>query len=391
MQSVKSTSVAMPQAPAASARPAMPNLAGNNAVRNFNGFNKPMQNGLMGQMGQMNRGAMLPQQGNIQRPNMPFTQQFKNNVPNKQQPATTGLNRGMNSVSNSQGMQQLSKLNAQLNAGPKVSIFETSPSLAGKLPEYPEAAFEKLNKMMEDNKQTRDSASQKLSRQLSDMKEKFFENYSYKTEKGEDGKPRVAKDEQGRPQLQQGKETFEQRIARQEHEASVSKSYSDYYTSVKENFLANEKQQIMQFLQNHRNELNNPTIQQELQKMLAESEKKAQKLKRDIDSQMLELDLPDEEMRKFAREEKKKLYKMEDEHKKMEDSSAEAHELIMYQDQMNALALEEKKKLKEASNDEVFLRKPEDFLKPPAPPTLAEMLPPYLVSALYNMGIYAIE
>ena len=125
--------------------------------------------------------------------------------------------------------------------------------------------------------------------------------------------------------------------------------------------------------------------------MLAESEKKAQKLKRDIDSQMLELDLPDEDMRKFAREEKKKLYKMEDEHKKMEDSSAEAHELIMYQDQMNALALEEKKKLKEASNDEVFLRKPEDFLKPPAPPTLAEMLPPYLVSALYNMGIYAIE
>ena len=113
----------------------------------------------------------------------------------------------------------------------------------------------------------------------------------------------------------------------------------------------------MQFLQNHRNELNNPTVQQELQKMLAESEKKAQKLKREIDSQMLELDLPDEEMRKFAREEKKKLDKMEDDHKKMEDSSAEAHELIMYQDQMNALALEEKKKLKEASNDEVFLRK----------------------------------
>jgi len=36
MQSVKSTSVAMPQAPAASARPAMPNLAGNNA-KWFNG------------------------------------------------------------------------------------------------------------------------------------------------------------------------------------------------------------------------------------------------------------------------------------------------------------------------------------------------------------------
>ena len=387
MQSVKSTSAAMPQAPwAASVRtPSTPaNLANSNAVRNFNGFNQPnmMQNGLFGQM---NRAGM-PKQANAQRPNMPF--QFQN--ANKQQPAT-GLNKGMNSVANSQNMQQLSKLNAQLNAGPKVSIFETSPSLAGKLPEYPEAAFERLNKMMEDNKQTRDSASQKLNRQLSDMKEKFFESYSYKTEKGEDGKPRVAKDEQGRPQLQQGKETFEQRIARQDHEASVSKSYSEYYNGVKENFLANEKQQIMQFLQNHRNELNNPTVQQELQKMLAESEKKAQKLKREIDSQMLELDLPDEEMRKFAREEKKKLDKMEDDHKKMEDSSAEAHELIMYQDQMNALALEEKKKLKEASNDEVFLRKPEDFLKPPAPPTLSELLPPYLVSALYNMGIYAIE
>ena len=377
MQTVRSTSAAMPQAPAASARPAMPNAAGNNAVRNFNGFNQPMQNGMMGQM---NRGAMFPQQGNVQRPNMPFA---------NKQPAT-GFNKGMN-VANSQGMQQLAKLNAQLNAGPKVSVFETSPALAGKLPEYPEAAFEKLNKMMQDNKDTRNSANQKFNRQLSEMKEKFFENYSYKTEKGEDGKPRLAKDEQGRPQLQQGKETFEQRVARQQHEASVSKSYSEYYNGVKENFLANEKQQIMQFLQTHRNELNNPTIQQELQKMLAESEKKAQKLKREIDSNMLELDLPDEEMRKFAREEKKKLYKMEDEHKKMEDSSAEAHELIMYQDQMNALAIEEKKKLKEASDDEVFIRKPEDLLKPPAPPSLSELLPPYLVSALYNMGIYAIE
>lgn len=382
MQSIKSTPAAMPAAP--SAVPAG-GLTKAPAAQRQPGLAQPGLQRNLQQNLQQNIQQNFLRQGVMR---SPFQQALADgrqlNRPSQTQPQNQ-LSANVNKT-----MQQMAKLNSQLNT-PSVSIYENSPALSKKAPEYPEAAFERLNNMMESNRQTRDEASQKLQRQLSDMKEKFFENYSYKTETGEDGKPKLKMDEQGRPQLQQGKETFEQRVARQQHESAVSKSYAEYHNNVKESFLNNEKQQIMQYLQNHRNELSNPSIQQELQKMIAESEKKALKLKREIDSQMLELDLPTEDMRKFAKEEQKKLHDMEDKHKKMEDSSAEAHELIMYQEEMNAFAMEEKKKIQFAEKDEAFLKTPDELLKPPAPPTLAELLPPYLVSALYNIGIYAIE
>ena len=379
MQSVKSTS-AMPAAPMPAApMPAAPKMP--------QAPQMPMQQGMPQQMMQqqmMQRGAVVRQ---------PFQQGLAaGNKALPKAPQQGAQTQPKSPFVTNRGMQQLAKLNAQFTSSSSVSMYENSNyASARKAPEYPEAAFEKLNSMMENNKQTRNDASHKLKTSLADMKEKFFENYSYKTEKGEDGKPRVKTDEQGRPQLQNGKESFEQRVARQQFEAATSKSSAEYFNNMKESFLSNEKQHIMQFLQNHRNELTNPTIQQELQKMIAESEKKALKLKRDINSKMLEMDLPTEDMRKFAREEQKKLDKMEDEHKKMEDSSAEAHELIMYQEEMNAFALEEKKKLQFAEKDEAFLKSPGEMLKPHTEPTLAELLPPYLVTSLYNMGIYAIE
>ncbi|MCQ2736141.1 MAG: hypothetical protein MJ234_02860 [bacterium] len=379
MQSVKSTSAAAPSLPAASMAPKMPSAPKMPQAAGRPGMPLGFQQGMM-QNGTVARPSVMP--FNNRPGQMPQTGRTPAQTQQAQQPQSPFVT--------NKGMQQLAKMNAQYTTS-SVSLYENSSAASTrKAPEYPEAAFERLNNMMQNNKQTRNEASQRLNRQLSDMKEQFFENYSYKTEKGEDGKPRVKTDEQGRPQLQNGKETFEQRVARQQFEASTQKSSSQYFANVKENFLANEKQQVMQFLQNHRNELANPAVQQELQQMLTESEKKALKLKRDIDAQMLEMDLPTEDMRKHARTEKKKLDKMEDDHKQMEDSSAEAHELIMYQEEMNVYAMEEKKKLQFAEKDESFLQNPNEFLKPHEA-KLSDLLPPYLVTSLYNMGIYAIE
>ncbi len=304
----------------------------------------------------------------------------------QRQPQTAQSNR-MSSVAAKQ-LEKMNKLSRQFD---QIPTFERSSVLDRKAPAFPESAFARLSSMMSSNQQLRDGASQQLSRQLSDMKEKFFESYSYKTEQGADGKPKLVYDAQGRPTLMNGKEQFQQRIARQEHEATTKQAYSDYHSSVKESFLNGEKHQVQSFLQAHRHELGNPAVQQELQKMLAESEKKGLKLKRELDDQMWELDLPSEEMRDVAKKEAKKLRQMEDEHKKMEDSSAEAHELIMYQEEMNALAIEEKQKLQFSEKDEAFLQGANSMLKPPAPPSLAELLPPYLVNSLYSMGIYAID
>lgn len=283
---------------------------------------------------------------------------------------------------------KMSKMSRQFDTMP---TFDRSPVLDRKAPQFPETAFERLSNMMRSNQQTREGVSQNLSRELSNMKEKFFESYSYKTEQGQDGKPKLSYDQQGRPQLQSGKEQFQQRIARQEHETTTKQAYKEYHSNIKDSFLNNEKQQVQNFLQTHRNELGNPAIQQELQKMLAESEKKALKLQKDLDDQLKELDLPTEEMREYAKKESKKLREMEDEHKKMEDSTDEARELIMYQEEMNALAMEEKQNLKMTAQDEAYFNGLSSMLKPPSEPTLADMLPPYLVNSLYSMGIYAID
>lgn len=321
-----------------------------------------------------------------------FPQNFPPNLrtPNKALPGRSQIPTAAGNAALSR-MGQMAKLTKQLDTAPTFSAFDNSPALARKAPEFPESAFERLRNMMESNQQSRDGVSGQLQKTLSGMKEKFFESYSYKTETGPDGKPKLLLDEQGRPQLMQGKENFAQRVARQEHESATKQAYTDFHSNTKESFLGSERQQVMNFLQNHRNELQNPAVQQELQKMLADSQKKGQQLKREQEGQLWELDLPTEEMREVARKELKRLHNMEDEHKKMEDSSAEAHELIMYQEEINAIAVEERKKLQFSEKDEAFLQGMDSLLKPPAEPTLAELLPPYLTEALYNMGIYAIE
>ena len=319
-----------------------------------------------------------PQQQQVQQQQQQVPGQVQNRQAQAQQPQH---------FANKQ-LEKMSKMGRQFDMMP---TFERSPLLDRRAPQFPESAFERLSNMMSSNQQTREGAFQKTSRELSDMKEKFFESYSYKTEQGADGKPKLAYDQQGRPQLQQGKEQFQQRIARQEHETATKQSYQEYHSNIKDSFLTSEKQHVQNFLQMHRNELGNPAIQQELQKMLAESEKKALKLKKDLDDQLMELDLPTEEMREYARKESKKLREMEDDHKKMEDSTEEARELIMYQEEMNALAMEEKQNLKMTAQDEAYFNGLSSMLKPPAEPTLADMLPPYLVNSLYSMGIYAID
>lgn len=270
--------------------------------------------------------------------------------------------------------------------------FERNKFLEQNAPKFPESAFERLNKMMNNNQLMRSEAQKNFKQQLSDMKNKFFESYGYETEKGSDGKPKLALDQQGRPKFVNGKETFQQRIARQEHEENTKQVFKEYHNNIKDSFLASERQKVQTFLQTHRNELQNPEIQQELKQMLAETEKKALKLTRELDDQMLQLDLPTEEMRDVAKKESKKLQQMEDEHKKMEDSSDEAHELIMYQEEMNAFTIEEKKKLAMSENNDNFLDMKGMMMKSAAAqPTLAELLPPYLVTSLYNIGIYSID
>lgn len=291
---------------------------------------------------------------------------------------------------------QLASLDARIGVGQfgesHDSPFEGSALLMGKRgPKFPTGATDRLRDMLFAHMAARENLTNELAGRLLDMKMQFFESLHYETAMGPDGKEQVLLDQNGQPQLMHGKENPGQMAARQDFEESLHLSLTDRQSSEKETFLKEERQQIQNFLHTHRNDLGNPAVQNELQKMILLTQKKALKLKQTQDEEGWKLDLPSEEMKAFVDEEARKLREMEEKQRGIEDGSQEARELIMYQEELNRMLKEEKEQARSQEKDEVFLKGPAEFLKPPPPPPISEVLPPYLTEALYNMGIYAAE
>jgi hypothetical protein len=290
---------------------------------------------------------------------------------------------------------QLASLDARIGVGQfaeaQGSPFEGSSALMGKAPPFPGSAMDRLRNLMFSHMAAREDGANELANKLLLMKEQFFESHSLETMIGENGKPQVVLDEHGKPRIMEGRENPPQQVARQEYEAAAKDNLNEKHASEKESFLKDEKQQIQTFLQTHRSDLGNPAVQAELQKMILLTQKKALKLQKDHDEESWKVDLPTEEMKAFVDEEGQKLRHMEDEQKNIEDASQDARELIMYQEEVNTLAKEERENQHTKERDEVFLKGPSAFLKPPPPPSLSEALPPYLTEALYNMGIYSVD
>ncbi len=297
-----------------------------------------------------------------------------------------GAGRGLTSSA------QLASLGARLGFGmPGESQAMENPSLLGRAPAYPESSMDRLRNMMAAHNAEREEFTNGLNSKLQDMKDNFFESHSYESMVGQDGKNHVAIYQDGKPRLNDQKETAEGKLARQEYEHFSSEELKGKQSVEKETFLKEEKQQVQNFLQNNRNELGNPAVQNELQKMILLTQKKGPKIQSDQEVEKLKVDLPTEEMKQFVDQEAQKLQEMEKKHQNVEDASQEARELIMYQEEMNSFLKDEKEKLQFAEKDEVFLKGPQEFLKPPQPPSLASLLPPYLTEALFNMGIYSID
>ncbi len=271
------------------------------------------------------------------------------------------------------------------------SPFEGSAFMMGRGPQFPGSALDRLRGLMFANMQDREGMMMEFQQKLTTMKQNFFESHSYETVMGQDGKPHVQLDEQGKPKVVDGKETQLHQEARQEYETSAQETLKETHTNEKETFLKEEKQQIMNFLQNNRSDLGNPAVQNELQKLILLTQKKALKLKQDQDEETWKVDLPTEDMKILVDDETRMIREKEKKHQDIEDASQEARELIMYQEELNKQLKEEKDKVFSKERDEVFLKGPEAFLKPPPPPPLSSVLPPYLTEALYNMGIYSLD
>jgi hypothetical protein len=299
----------------------------------------------------------------------------------------TGAGRGITSGA------QLAMLGARIGIGQFAENQEHGDTLGllNKAPSFPESSMDRLRNMMCNHSAEREEFGNEMGQKLKNMKDGFFESHSFESVMGQDGKPHVTLDQNGKPNLLAQPENPEARVAREEFENYNKTVLTEKQATEKETFLHDEKQQIQNFLQANRNDLGNPSIQGELQKMLLLTQKKGLKIQQDQEAEHMKIDLPTEDMKLFVDDETKKLREMEKKHQNVEDASQEARELIMYQEQVNEFIKDEKEKNQFAEKDEVFLKGPQAFLKPQEPPSLAKVLPPYLTEALYNMGIYSID
>ena len=260
-------------------------------------------------------------------------------------------------------------------------------------PSAPDKAAERLAQQQQTNTEERQTFLASTRDELREMKDSFFETRHFETEE-RDGKQQVACNKEGQPQVAKGPENPQQRVARENFEAGRREDLNTRHEDQREAFLKAEKEDVQAFLQENKPNLQNPTVQQELQKMVMQSNKKALDLNRKQLDEHLKLDAYSEEQLAHVDAKMEDLRQMEERHALEEDNSQEAKELLGYQQDLAEMLRQKREEAKEQNMAEQFLKGPPRFNQSnqavDKESDVAEVLPPYLSNALYNMGIYSV-
>jgi hypothetical protein len=262
-------------------------------------------------------------------------------------------------------------------------------------PPFPDQAAQNLSQMQQDNTSERTAFMDDTKDALRDMKDGFFamnhlETTEETTPQGE-VRQQVALDDEGKPQVKTGPENDSQKVAREDFESNTKQHLEEKHEAQRDTFVKQERENVQTFLQNNKPDLGNPAVQAELQKMIMQSHKKALNLTRSQQEEMLKSDLYSPEQLEVADAKLGDLRQMEERHAQMEDDSPEAQELFQHQQDLAELLRQKRDEAKQMKLEEAFLKGPPRFA--PAPDKevdVAEVLPPYLSNALYNMGIYSV-
>lgn len=260
-------------------------------------------------------------------------------------------------------------------------------------PPAPEKATQRLAQQQQTNTEERQTFVATTRDEMKEMKDSFFETRHLETEdKG--GKQEVICREDGKPVVAKGPENKEQRVAREGFETERREETSTKHEDQRQAFVKAEKEDLQAFLQQNKPDLANPAVQQELQKMVMQSHKKALDLTRKQLSEDLKLDAYSEEQLAVVDSKMDDLRQMEDRHALEEDNSQEAQELLGYQQDLAEMLRQKREEVKEQNQQEAFLKGPPRFNQSnqatDKETDVAEVLPPYLSNALYNMGIYSV-
>jgi len=263
------------------------------------------------------------------------------------------------------------------------------------LPEYPEENYNNLQEMQLGHMDARQSFTDQLQNDLQSAKTAFFENNHYETKLGSEGRPQVATDESGKPKVAQGKEMPEQKTVRLGFESEKKAEASDRQTAQKEQFLSKERENFKEFLAMNREQLHNPYIQGELQKMVVSSRKKSLELQQNHEDENIRIDLPpDEQIAAKVDQGMAQLRELDRKHIQAEEDSPDAKALLEHEQKVASILYDHKQRAQQEKGDADFLMDPRKMVAAAQakkqPRDVGQVLPSYLTNHLYDMGIYSV-
>ncbi|MHB2015498.1 MAG: hypothetical protein ACYCW6_00980 [Candidatus Xenobia bacterium] len=256
-------------------------------------------------------------------------------------------------------------------------------------PPFPEEAANRLAMMQTNNSQQMESLSNAFLDKYAAMKDETLADNHLDTGDGPDGQPQVALNQQGQPTLSPGKETPQQATARQTYEDSTKSQLADKHGEQNKQFVQDQKEKVMTFLDQNKTDLNNPAVQSQLHQLLTDTHKKALKLTADQERETLKADAYTPEMAAAVDQHCNARQQMQEEHSQMEENSDEATQLYNHQQDLAELLRQRKDEANQAAQEEMFLKGPPSFAADQKT-DVGKVLPPYLADALNGLGIYEI-
>lgn len=263
------------------------------------------------------------------------------------------------------------------------------------LPDYPEENFSNLADMQSGHADARQAFTEQLDSDLQQAKTAFFDENHYDTKLGADGKHEVACGEDGKPLVKQGKESPENKVARLGFESEKKADLQDKQATAKEQFIQKERENFKEFLAMNREQLGNPYVQGELQKMVVASRKKSLDLQQGQEDERWRVDMPpSEEIAAKIDGGLKQLHDMDQKHLQAEEESPDAQALIEHDQKVAAVLYDHKQRAQQERAEDNFSMDPRKMMavaqQRSKPKDVGEVLPSYLTNALYEMNIYSV-
>lgn len=264
------------------------------------------------------------------------------------------------------------------------------------LPEYPEENFNNLQEMQMGHLDARQAFTDQLSNDLQSAKTAFFETNHYDTKLGADGRHEVAQNEEGKPNVKDGKENGDQKLARMTFEGQKKAELTDKHTAQKETFISKERENFKEFLAMNRDQLQNPAIQGELQRLVVNTKKKSLELQQNQEDERWRVDMPpSEEIAMRLDTGLKQLRQLDQKHLQAEEDSPDAKALAEHDQQVAAILYDKRRDAQqEKNNDNEFMMDPRKMMavaqQRRQPKDVGEALPSYLTNAMYELGVYTV-